>query len=246
MTVNNEKVLSWFVNNIGKITYSMYGSRNGDDGTADCSGSVVQAIYEAGGLEPTWLYNTDSLHDYLIKNGYELISENQEWDAKIGDIYIFGMKDMSGGSAGHTGVLISGDPIAREISCDYSTGGVANTAIQEYEFDNYWGNAGSPYFYIYRNKYSKDDFEISPKKGEWVKEVGTFTLNTPVYLSFEYPLSGDEILLKEGDVVRYDQYKIDDKGYIWIRQIRQDGRYGYLPTGESLNGKRISSWGGFE
>ncbi|URZ87056.1 peptidoglycan amidohydrolase family protein [Floricoccus penangensis] len=246
MTVNNEKVISWFNSRKGKITYSMYGSRNGSDGTADCSGSVVQAVYEAGGSEPDWLYNTDSMHGYLLKNGYKLISENQEWDAKRGDIYIFGRKGASGGSAGHTGVLVSCDPNSKEISCDYSTGGVVNTAIQEYGFDGYWANAGYPYFYIYRNLSSNNGINQSTIEGEWIAEKGFFKLNTAIFLSFNYPLSGKKILLNKGDKIKYDQYKIDYNGYVWIRQSRENGKFAYLPTGESLNGKRISIWGCFE
>lgn len=43
-----QSIVNWFVNHRGKLTYSMYGSRNGADGTADCSGSISQALKEAG------------------------------------------------------------------------------------------------------------------------------------------------------------------------------------------------------
>lgn len=47
-----ERTINWFVQRKGKITYSMYGSRNGNDGTADCSGSMTQAIWKAGASRP--------------------------------------------------------------------------------------------------------------------------------------------------------------------------------------------------
>lgn len=33
------EIVSWFENRVGQLTYSMTGSRNGADGTADCSGA---------------------------------------------------------------------------------------------------------------------------------------------------------------------------------------------------------------
>ena len=39
-----QTIVNWFINRRGKLTYSMYGSRKGSDGTADCSGSVSQAL----------------------------------------------------------------------------------------------------------------------------------------------------------------------------------------------------------
>ena len=38
--MNTDVLINWFESRRGKLTYSMYGSRNGSDGTADCSGSV--------------------------------------------------------------------------------------------------------------------------------------------------------------------------------------------------------------
>ena len=46
--MNTDVLINWFESRRGKLTYSMYGSRNGSDGTADCSGSVSQALKEAG------------------------------------------------------------------------------------------------------------------------------------------------------------------------------------------------------
>ena len=46
-------------------------------------------------------------------------------------------------------------------------------------------------------------------------------------------------------IVKYDAF-CHSGGYVWIRQPRGNGQYGYLPTGESSGGKRTSSWGKFE
>ena len=45
MSINKAKIVSWFDNHKGRLTYSMYGSRNGADGTADCSGSITQVSF---------------------------------------------------------------------------------------------------------------------------------------------------------------------------------------------------------
>lgn len=83
--IDQNQVLAWFEKHEGKLTYSMYGSRNGVDGTADCSGSMTQAIYDAGGKQYQWLYSTDYLHQYLAENNYALIAENKDWIAQRGD-----------------------------------------------------------------------------------------------------------------------------------------------------------------
>ncbi|CAH1851713.1 peptidoglycan amidohydrolase family protein [Convivina praedatoris] len=152
--VNSEKVVNWFTNNQGKLTYSMNGSRNGSDGTADCSGSMTEAIYEAGGSKPAYLYNTDSLHGYLTSNGYKLIAENQGWNAQRGDVVVWGQKGQSAGAAGHVMVISQGDDAngngAKEISTDYSTGGAANSAVSEHNYNAYASANGNPYSYVYR------------------------------------------------------------------------------------------------
>ncbi|CAK1252887.1 Cell wall-associated hydrolase [Fructobacillus tropaeoli] len=153
--VNTDQVINWFYDHQGKLTYSMTGSRNGADGTADCSGAMTEALYEAGASKPAYLYNTDSLHGYLEQNGYQLISTNTPWDAQRGDIVIWGQQGASGGSAGHVQIIVSNDPNARAISVNYVTGGQTGTAVQEWNYDaayNYTANAngGSLAYYVYR------------------------------------------------------------------------------------------------
>ncbi|MDF7627590.1 LysM peptidoglycan-binding domain-containing protein [Lactobacillaceae bacterium L1_55_11] len=153
--VDNDKLVNWFYNNEGKLTYSMSGSRNGTDGTADCSGAMTEALYEAGASQPAYLYNTDSLHSYLTQNGYKLIAENQSWDAQKGDIVIWGQKGASNGAAGHVQVISSNDPNAKAISVSYYTGGATGTAVSELPYDQYYNKVAkadgeAPYTYVYR------------------------------------------------------------------------------------------------
>ena len=106
MAIDTNKTVEWFTDRIGKLTYSMYGSRNGNDGTADCSGSVTQALYEAGASKPAYLYSTETIHGWLLANGYVLINVddkgngNQDFDGQFGDVIVMGMQGQSSGAAG--------------------------------------------------------------------------------------------------------------------------------------------------
>lgn len=106
-----QRVLNWFNNHRGKLTYSMFGSRNGSDGTADCSGAMTQALWSAGAGKPAasasrWGgYNTESIHGYLNNNGYHLVHLVAQGTAKYtpryGDIVIWGKLGASAGAGGH-------------------------------------------------------------------------------------------------------------------------------------------------
>lgn len=97
-------------------TYSMTGSRNGTDGTGDCSGMLSQGLYNAG-MKPyiEWqpnsgirLPSTETLHDYLLGNGWELVSTNDpSFKHQKYDIFIHGQKGYSSGGDGHTGMFNS-------------------------------------------------------------------------------------------------------------------------------------------
>lgn len=138
MTVNVNKIVSWYESNIGKLTYSMSGSRNGTDGTADCSGSMTQALYEAGCSKPAYLYSTVTLPGYLQSNGFTRIAQNQDWDAKTGDVVLWSdgtnMAESSG-AGGHVMVMVDAN---NEISTDYSKQGVQGQAVQQYNYDQYY------------------------------------------------------------------------------------------------------------
>ena len=138
MKIDNNKAVSWFENRKGLLTYSMNASRNGTDGTADCSGSITQALRDSGASPYAYLYSTVTLGGYLSANGYNRISENQSWDAQRGDIVLMswgpGMQ-YSGGAGGHVGIMKDGITF---ISVDYWTGGQAGTAVSEHEWNYYY------------------------------------------------------------------------------------------------------------
>lgn len=150
MSVDINKVISWFDNHTGQMTYSMYGSRNGSDGTGDCSGTMTQALYEAGASKPAYLYSTETIHPYLTDNGFSLYAENQSWTAKRGDIVVMGKRGESAGAFGHIGVISTDDPNALLLSTSFWTGGESGTAVGNVKFDDMWAADGSPYFYVYR------------------------------------------------------------------------------------------------
>lgn len=138
MGIDLNKVISWYDNRFGAITYSMLGSRNSTDGTADCSGSITQAVYEAGAKKYDWLYSTVDLGKYLAANGFKRIAVNQDWAGKRGDIILMSWgRDMStsGGAGGHVGILKDADTF---ISTDYWTGGQVGTAVSQHNWNDYY------------------------------------------------------------------------------------------------------------
>lgn len=83
---------------------------------------------------------------------------------------------------------------------------------------------------------------------KWFKEDGKFTITVDegIVLRWGATTNSSKIgVLPKGSVVKYDAF-CHSGGYVWIRQPRGNGQYGYLPTGESSGGKRTSTWGKFE
>ena len=191
-------VLEWFNKHRGHITYSMYGSRNGADGTADCSGSITQAVYESTGIPYEYLYSTITLGGYLSRCGYDLVltgnssgsNLNQIQDEDI--ILLSGGSSMadSGGAGGHTGVISGGGK--NITSTCYYTQGEANTAIQELplnadylagEFNYYevWRPSGNPHYTNPNPNPSKPvsfstnvHYSLHVLGGDWLSEVTNF------------------------------------------------------------------------
>ncbi|MDW8705952.1 peptidoglycan amidohydrolase family protein [Streptococcus suis] len=140
MGVNIETALRWMSDRKGRVTYSM-DYRNGPN-SFDCSSSVYYALMSAGAISAGWAVNTEYEHDWLVKNGYTLIAENTDWDAKRGDIFIWGRRGQSAGAGGHTGIFVDPDNI---IHCNYARNGIT--------VDNYNQTAaasGWMYCYVYR------------------------------------------------------------------------------------------------
>lgn len=82
----------------------------------------------------------------------------------------------------------------------------------------------------------------------WYKETGSFTITDPmgIWLRWGATVKSTKIAaLPRGSVVKYDAYCYSG-GYVWIRQPRGNGQYGYLPTGEAKGSKRLNYWGVFK
>ena len=140
MALNIETAIAWMRARKGQVSYSM-DDRNGPD-SYDCSSSVYYALRSAGASSAGWAVNTEYMHDWLVKNGYELISENTPWDAQRGDIFIWGRRGYSSGAGGHTGMFVDSDNI---IHCNYRFNGITVN-----DHDDIWLYAGRPYYYVYR------------------------------------------------------------------------------------------------
>lgn len=153
MTVNLAYGVGLVRQQIGLATYSMEGSRNFSDGTCDCSGSVYYALTHAGLSPLSYIPSTESMHDWLLANDYELIAENSEWSMQAYDVIIWGRIGESAGAGGHTGIAVDGQ---NWIECTAWTGGgngpEGGVIISNH--DQRWTMCEQPYFYVYRLKQS--------------------------------------------------------------------------------------------
>lgn len=140
MGINTEAAIAWMAARAGKVTYSM-DYRNGPN-SYDCSSSVYFALMSAGAISAGWAVNTEYEHDWLIKNGYTLVAEDQDWDSKCGDIFIWGQRGQSSGAGGHTGIFIDPDNI---IHCNY-----AHNGITVNNYNQTAAASGWMYCYVYR------------------------------------------------------------------------------------------------
>ena len=144
-----QDIVNWLINRRGKLTYSMLGSRNGTDGTADCSGAISQALKDSG-IPIQGLPSTVTLGQQLAKNGFYRVSRNEEWEAETGDIVLMSWgADMSssGGAGGHVGAMVDS---VNFISCDYSTQGAQGQAINTYPWNDYYAWNNPTYIEVWR------------------------------------------------------------------------------------------------
>lgn len=225
------------------ITYSMNGSRIGTDGTADCSGAVYISLVKGGAKPHSYPVNTESEHAWLITNGFELIAFNKSWNMQRGDVLIFGLKGQSAGAGGHTAIAVDHNNV---IHCNYAHNGVSVNPETTMPYSMGW--------YVYRQKASKPTPTPTPKptpkpqptSTDWISEKWHFTTGTPIYLRTAPSTKASQIaLLPTGTYIKYDAYCYKD-GYVWLRQPRSNGTYGYLASGECVGKKRTSYWGSFD
>lgn len=221
------------------VTYSMTGSRTGTDGTADCSGAIYKGFINNGGEVLRYPFSTETEHAYLLNHGYELIAENQDWDAQRGDIFIWGRKSASNGGAGHTGIFTSPTSI---LHCNYGYNGVT-----ENNYNTIYGYNNPNWVYVYRPKKDSTTTTPTPPKTDttkWVSENATFTANQRLPFSSDLnPNSKAVAYLEKGQSVKYNAYCVEN-GYVWIRQPRTTGGYYYLAIATGQNGVATSPhWG---
>lgn len=151
MTLNIENGISALKQQIGRATYSMYGSRNFSDGTCDCSGAVYYGLTN-GGVKPLgYIPSTETMHQWLLDNNYKLIAENSEWKMQAQDVIIWGRKGESAGAGGHTGIAVDDQ---NWIECTAWSGGGngAEGGVIISNHDSRWAMNGCPYFYVYRSQ----------------------------------------------------------------------------------------------
>ena len=223
------------------ITYSMSGSRIGTDGTADCSGAVYISLVNGGAKPHSYPVNTESEHAWLIANGFELIAFNKSWNMQRGDVLIFGLKGQSAGAGGHTAIAVDHNNV---IHCNYAHNGVTVNSETTMPYSMGW--------YVYRYKGAKPTSQPQAKPQpqpigiHWIAEKWHFTTGTPIYLRTAPSTKASQIaLLPTGTYIKYDAYCYKD-GYVWLRQPRSNGTYGYLASGECVGKKRTSYWGSFD
>ena len=80
-------------------------------------------------------------------------------------------------------------------------------------------------------------------------EQGTFTATENIYFRNEPNLNGKtQGMYYVGESVKYDRVRIDVNGFVWISWISAStGIRRWMPTGETVNGKRSGSvWGTFK
>lgn len=220
MGVNIDEGIAWMQARKGQVTYSM-DYRNGPD-SYDCSSSIYYALMSAGAVSAGWAVNTEYEHGWLEKNGYELISENQPWDAQRGDIFIWGRKGYSSGAGGHTGMFIDSDNI---IHCNWAYDGISVN-----DHDERWLAAGRPYFYVYRlTDAGKQAAE--PKRG-WQKDDTGFWYVRPngTYPKGQFEYIGDN---KAWFYFNESGYMYADK---WLHHT--DGNWYYFDK----DGYMATSW----
>ena len=220
MPINIENAIAWMKAREGKVSYSM-DYRDGDD-SYDCSSSVYSALRSAGARSAGWAVNTEYEHDWLIKNGYELIAENVECEAQRGDIFIWGRRGASAGAGGHTGIFVDSDNI---IHCNYRFDGITVN-----NHDYIWSLAGQPYFYIYRLTNPNAEPE-TPKKG-WQKDDKGYWY---ARANGSYPKGQFEYIEENKSWFYFDEsgYMYSDK---WLKHT--DGHWYYFDK----DGYMSTSW----
>ena len=117
-----DKVIEWFQQRQGRVSYSMI-NRNGVS-SYDCSSSIYHALIYAGILPQGFrIGNTETEFVDLPKFGFQRIEAdaNGYIPTQRGDIFIWGKQGYTLGANGHTGIYLDSDNI---IHCAYAYNGI--------------------------------------------------------------------------------------------------------------------------
>lgn len=218
------------------IKYSMNGSRTGADGTGDCSGTIYDSMRKGGATNAGWVLNTDSMHSWLVTNGFKLIAQNKEWTAQRGDVVIFGLKGASGGSAGHVVIFISNTQI---IHCTWKSAS-ANGVYVDNEATTCPYSMG---WYVYRQSGgSTTPTPTPPATGKKVKVLKHATNWAPASGGKKLAnfVKGGTFEVAQEKAVNYSlsnkQYLIKNNGTVlgWILSQDVEGGYGSDKVGTSV------------
>ena len=180
MSVQIETAIRWFYDRLGRVKYSMT-HRDGPN-SYDCSSSVYYALRTAGASPASWAVNTETEHGWLEANGFQLISENRDWDMQRGDVIIWGKKGQSLGSGGHTMVAVNSNDV---IHCTFAVNGITvNNYNQLYGWNA--GTMGGPYVYVYRQKGTQAIKSNSTQKAGSVPVAGSLEKLAGEVMAGEY------------------------------------------------------------
>ena len=163
-TIDTDKAIKWYKDKLGKVKYSR-DARTGPD-SYDHSSALYYALVDGGAKESGSPVDTDSEHDWLKDNGYELVYEGA-WSSKDdvqnrekGDVIIWGTKGSSSGDKGQTMLVEDKENI---IQCSPSTDGIAENNYGQYR-DRITMDYGK--VYVYRPKKSEDKKDKDDNKDE--------------------------------------------------------------------------------
>lgn len=219
--------LNWFRWRQGKVTYSM--TNRWGANSYDCSSSIYYALKEAGIFPQNLpIGNTETLFNDLPKYGFTKVAEgeNVDYDAKAGDIFIWGRRGYTLGAGGHTGVLTSDHTM---IHCNYGFNG-----ITENDYNYIWNYNNRPYETFYRYTGTKQDKYVQLPDFYVANEIQGDKLRcdalAPVNFTWEdngIPISVTQKVdasgeyLGEGSIQQGDRFIIPFKYKVW--EEMQDG-----------------------
>lgn len=221
------KFLNWFRWRQGKVTYSM--TNRWGANSYDCSSSIYYALKEAGIFPQNLpIGNTETLFNDLPKYGFVKVAEgeNVDYDAKAGDIFIWGRRGYTLGAGGHTGVLTSDHTM---IHCNYGFNG-----ITENDYNYIWNYNNRPYETFFRYTGAKQDKYVQLPDFYVANEIQGDKLRcdvlAPVNFTWEdngIPISVTQKVdasgeyLGEGNIQQGDRFIIPFKYKVW--EEMQDG-----------------------